>query len=351
MIQESEVGGTCKLRRKTLILMSVYVFLSLIIIGGCTNMQDKVTMKKLQYPDRPITVIVPFSVGGGMDLMARSLEKLAPAYLGQPLVVVNRPGGAGAIGWNELSGASADGYTIGITGMDMLLLPSYGPTKYYYPTALDPLVQVATVPMVLAIQAGQPWKTVNELIEYAKEHPSQLKFGHGGIGSFQHLLGEMLGLAAGITIEQVPFSGAGEVTAALLGGHIQLIFVNPMAVKEHVKNGTIRVLAVTGEQRMIDPIFVQVPTLKEKGLDIVLNNWFGVATPKEMPEEVKSRLAEGFKKIIADPEFIKNLTNAGLQVDYLGPKESQYKWLSDNEKLTRIIKETNVLDIIKAQKK
>lgn len=337
------------MRNPKMLLMMVYLFLSL-IVGGCTDIPNKAaTINK--YPDRPITVIVPFSVGGGIDLTARALEKLAPRYLGQPLVVVNKAGGAGATGWNELSGAKPDGYTVGMTTTDMLLLPAYGPTKYNYPTSLDPLVQVASLPMVMAVQAEQPWQTVDDLVQYAKKHPGELKFAHTGVGSFPHLLGEMFGLATGVAIEQVPFTGAGEVTAALLGGHVQFIMVNPMTVKEHVKNGTIRVLAVTSEQRMTDPAFSQVPTFKEQGLDIVLNNRFGVAAPKEMPVEVKNRLAAGFKAIVTDPEFIQNLENSGLPVEYLGPQESQFKWLSDNENLTRILKETNVLDKIKEQKK
>lgn len=339
------------MKEKKLILMAVYLFFTLLITGGCSTLKDKTTMTRLQYPEKPITVIVPFSVGGGLDLAARSLEKLAPKYLGQPLVVVNRPGGAGAIGWNELSGASPDGYTIGITGMDMLLLSSYGPTKFNYLTALDPLGQIASTPMSMAVQSDQPWETVDDLIKYAKKHPGELKFGHSGVGSFPHLLGEMFGQTSGIIIEQVPFMGGGEMVAALLGGHIQLIFVNPMAVKEHVRNGTIRVLAVTSKQRMSDPVFAKVPTFEEQGLDIVLSNWYGVAAPKEMPDDVKNKLAEGFKKIITDPEFINNIKNVGFQDDYLGPKELQEKWITDNETLTKILKQTDILEKIKAQKK
>ena len=336
--------------KKNLLIMVFSVFI-LIIIGGCSDISNKTTTTKRQYPDKPITVIVPFSVGGGMDLTARSLEKLAPKYLGQSLVVVNKPGGAGAIGWNELSGASPDGYTIGITGPDLLLLPSYGPTKYNYPTALDPLVQVASLPVVMAVQADQPWQTVDDLIQYAKKYPGKLKFAHSGVGSFPHLLGEMFGQAAGIPIEQVPFSGAGEVTAALLGGHVQLIFVNPMLVKEHVKSNAIRILAVTSEQRLTDSVFAQVPTFKEQGIDIVLYNWFGLAAPKELSAEVKNKLVEGFRAIVTDPEFIQNIKNAGLQVEYLDSKESELKWLSDSQKLKNILKETDILDKIKAQKK
>jgi len=110
-------------------------------------------------------MIVPFSVGGGIDLTARSLEMFAPQYLRQPLVILNKPGGAGTIGWNELSVANPDGYTLGITSLDILLLPSYGSTKYNYPTALDPLAQIASLPMVLAVQANQPWKTIDKILK------------------------------------------------------------------------------------------------------------------------------------------------------------------------------------------
>jgi tripartite-type tricarboxylate transporter receptor subunit TctC len=339
------------MQKKELLLLTVCLVFTLIIMGGCAGMQNKETNAKVKYPDKPITVIVPFSVGGGLDLTARSLEKLAPKYLGQPLVVVNKPGGTGVIGWNELAGAPPDGYTIGVTDSNILLQPLYGSTKYNYVTALSPLAQVSSLPMVMAVQTHQPWQTADDLIKYAKMHPGQLKFGHGGMGSFQHVIGEMFGQTAGITIEQVPFSGAGEVTAALLGGHVELIFVNPMVVKEHVKSGPIRVLAVSSEQRLVDPIFAQVPTFKEQGLDIVLNNWFGVAAPKEMPAELKNKLVEGFKAIVTNPEFIQNMQNAGLQVEYLGPKESEEKWLSDNQKLKKTLIETGVLDLIKAQKK
>ncbi|HWR42224.1 tripartite tricarboxylate transporter substrate binding protein [Sporomusa sp.] len=314
-------------------------------------MQSTPATTTTKFPDKPITVIVPFSVGSGLDLTARSLEKMAPKHLGQPLVIINKPGGAGTIGWNELAGTTPDGYTIGITAVDMLLLPLYGSAKYDYPTALQPLAQVTAVPLVLAVQSGQPWQTLNDLIEYAKKHPGQLKFGNGGVGGFTHVLGESVAQAAGISIEQVPFSGGGEATSALLGGHVELIFVNPMIIKEHVKNGTVRALAVTGEHRVSDPILAQIPTFKEQGLDISLNNWFGVAVPKEMPVEVKNKLSEGFKAIITDPEFTKNMSNVGLPVEYLGPQESQAKWLADSQKLTKTLQDTGVLEKIKAQRK
>jgi tripartite-type tricarboxylate transporter receptor subunit TctC len=303
-----------------------------------------------KYPDKPITIIVPYSAGGGMDLVARTLEKLAPKYLGQPLIVVNKPGGSGTIAWNDLTSANPDGYTIGITGVELLMQPLYGSTKYNYPTSLEPLAQIATSSMIVAVKADAPWKNIDDLIEYAKEHPGQLKFGHAGIGSFTHILGEMFGETVNINIEQVPFGGAGETTIALLGGHIQFAITNPMSIKEHVKSGTLRVLAVADGKRLADPVFHNVPTFKEQGVDVGCSYWYGIAAPKELPSEVKTKLVAGLKAIIADPEFQGIMKNIGLQVNYLGPEESAATWLADSQKLGKVVQETGILDRIKAQK-
>lgn len=321
------------------------------LIGGCSGMQPKTVNTTNKYPDKPITIIVPFSVGGGLDLVARALEKSAPKYLGQSLVVVNKPGGAGVIGLNELAAAKPDGYTVGTAGVEILLQSSYAPTKYDYATALTPLAQVSTSPLVLAVKSDEPWQTVDDLVRYAKHHPGQLKFGHSGVGSNTHLVGEMFGQATGISIEQVPFQGAGEATIALVGGHVQLIFVNPMLVKEHVKNGTLRVLAVADERRLIDPVFSDVPTLNEIGINVAFNNWQAIAAPKDIPADVKAKLAEGLKSMINDPEFKRNMEIAGMRVEYLGPRELEEKWLSENKKLSKVVQEAGILDLIKAQRK
>ncbi len=314
-------------------------------------MGKKTVTTTSKYPDKPITLIVPFGVGGGMDLVARLLEKTAPTHLGQPLVIVNKPGGAGTLGWNELAGATPDGYTISMTGIEVILQPLYGPTKYHYPSALEPLAQITEISLVMAIQSGQPWNNISDLIEYAKQHPGKIKFGHPGVGSMNHIAGETFAQAANIQLEQVPFQSAAESTASLLGGHIQVAFVTPASVKMHMKNGTIRVLAIAGEKRLADPIFADVPTFKEQGLDVIGSSWFGIAAPKGLPIEVKNKLANGFKTMINEPEFKKNIEQLGLQVNYLGPKETQERWLNDSEKLAKTIQETGILDKIKAQKK
>ncbi len=339
------------MRRSSLVLLATCLFILSIMLGGCTSMENKKVTTTRKYPDKPITLIVPFGVGGGTDLVARLLEKTAPTHLGQPLVIINKPGGAGNLGWNELAGATPDGYTLSMTGIEVLLQPLYGPTKYHYPTALEPIVQISESFMVIAVQAEQPWENADDLIAYAKQHPGQIKFGHGGVGGIAHLAGETFAKDANIHLQQVPYQSSAEIMASLLGGHIQVAFVTPASAKEYMKNGMIRVLAVSGEKRLADPIFANVPTFKEQGLDVIGSGCFGIAAPKGLPIEVKNKLANGLKTMINDPEFKKNIEQLGLQVNYLGPKETQERWLSDSENLTKAVQETGILDKIKAQKK
>ncbi|MDU4961652.1 MAG: tripartite tricarboxylate transporter substrate binding protein [Sporomusaceae bacterium] len=306
---------------------------------------------KSSYPEKPITMIVPFSVGGGVDLTARELEKLSLGELGQPLLVVNKPGGAGMLALNELVESAADGYTLGLVGTEVILHPLYGLAKYHYPTALEPIAQISAAPPVLVVQASQPWKNVFDLIAYAKENPGKLKFAHGGIGSLLHVTGEMFAKTVGIKIEQVPFRGGGEVAAALLGGHVQLAFLGPAALKEHVKNGSLRVLAVPGEKRLIDPVFSHIPTLKESGIDMVCDYWVGIGAPKGLPPEIKEKLSSNFKAVINNPKFQASQEKLGIELAYLDAPAAAAKWLEENEKFAKVVQETGIADLIKAQKK
>lgn len=338
------------MQKKCLVLSIVFCVFSFMMVGGCTNMENSLFPRSEKYPEKPIITLVSYSVGSGSDLLARLMEKESTQRLGQPLVIVNKPGGSGMVGWNELATARPDGYTIGISSVELLLNPLYGLAKYDYSTAMEPLAQIATAPLIMAVQAKQPWRNVDEFVRYGQEHPGQIKFGHQGIGSLGHITGELLAQTGNITFEQAPFLSSSELVTALLGGHIQVVFVNPAVVKEHIKDGTIRALAVASGRRLSDdPVFKDVPTFKELGYDIELDNWLGVAAPKELPDPIKRKLAEGLRDIVTDPEFKKNVEQLGFQYDYLGPKEAQEKWLSDSQKFSRIIQTTGILELIKAQ--
>jgi tripartite-type tricarboxylate transporter receptor subunit TctC len=337
-------------KKPVVLLISCLLGIS-IMMGGCGGMQTKPAATVSKYPDKPITMIVSFGVGGGADIIARELEKTALKHLGQPLVVINKPGGAGTIGWNELAAANPDGYTLGIVGNEIVLHPLYGETRYHYPSALEPVVQVSSQALMLAVQSNQPWETLDDLINYAKDHPGQLKFAHSGIGSMTHVVGETFAKTASITLQQVPFRGSSESLAALLGGHVQIAISGPAQIREHVKNGSMRILAVSTAERLADPIFSNAPTFKERGLDVVYSLWLGVGAPKGLPVEVKAKLAAGFKEMITSPEFKSSQEKLALQPDYLDQQATASKWLEESQKFTKVVKETGIADLIKAQKK
>ncbi|WP_418627304.1 Bug family tripartite tricarboxylate transporter substrate binding protein [Anaerosinus sp.] len=319
-------------------------------VSGCNNgLTDE--PDKVDFPTKPINVIMPFSAGGGGDLQARALEKLAPKYLGQSFIVTNKTGGGGTVGWNELAISSADGYTIGISATEVLLQPLYGETKYHYPTALEPLAQMSTAPCLIVVKADAPWENLTELINYCKENPRKVKFGHGGIGATSHLVGQIFAQKAEIDIEQVPFRGGAESTAALLGNHVQFVVANPGALIEQIRGGTIRALAVSSKERLMRPELEQVPTFEELGYDIILENWYGVVAPKEISPEVKEKLVKSIKAMILDSSFKENVEQLGFQVEYLDADQSKKKWIKDSENLKKILDDTGVLEQIQAQKK
>ncbi|WP_371372969.1 Bug family tripartite tricarboxylate transporter substrate binding protein [Sporomusa aerivorans] len=314
-------------------------------------MGSKETVAAEKYPAKPINVIVPFAAGGSSDMIARVLGKAATKQFGQSFVVVNMPGGAATIGMNELAGARPDGYTTGIVGASVFLQPLYGQTRYHYPTALEPVVQVASMPVVIATLTDRPWKNINELVNYAKQHQGEIKYGHPGLGTAPHITGEMVAKTVGADIVQVPFRGDSEALTALLGGHVQLIIAaTPTALKEHVQKGVIKILGVAEEHRLTILGLENVPTLKEQGIDVAFSLWNGIAAPKGLPAAEKAQLAVGFKEMINDPVFKKDMEDIGMSVQYLGPDEFSDQWIADNAKLTKIVKETGIIDLIAAQK-
>lgn len=328
----------------------LFVILISIMIGGCANAQGEtvITPKVEKFPNKPITIIVPFGVGGALDLVARLIETESIKHINQPMIIVNRPGASGSIGWNELVDANPDGYTIGISSSEIFLNPLYSVTKYNYPTALDPIAQIAIAPLLMVVRADQPWQNVSDLTNYAIQNPEKLKFSHSGIGTQNHILGEAFSKMSNIKMKQVPFQSASKAMAALLGGHVQIAIVNPASANEYLKSGMIKVLAVASEERMSDPLYANVPTFKEQGLNLVFTGRFGIAAPKDIPTEVKNQLAENLKAIITTPEFKKNIESMGLQYKYLGVEDSKNKWLLDNKILTEAVYETGIIDLIDA---
>jgi tripartite-type tricarboxylate transporter receptor subunit TctC len=328
----------------------VFTFILLFMLCWRFTFNDKSFPPDPNYPTHTITCIVPIAAGGAWDLIGRSMEKFGMVYFKQPLVVTNLVGGSGMIGWNELARAKPDGYTIGLVSATTLLQQHYGKTRYQYSSALEPIIQIASMPMLIVVRSDRPWDNINDLIKYAKEYPGELKFGHTGLGTVGHVTGEMLNEKAGIKISQVPFNGDSETLAALLGGHVQVIIAGLSSINEYVKIGGVKVLATSSAHRITNPIYKDVPTLQEQGVDVVFEQWCGIAVPKIMNKDTRWILERNLVAIVHDPEFREHMRNLGVDVDYLNSYSFREKWLKEAEEYGLMVQRTGIAEIVNNQR-
>ena len=264
------------------------------------------------YPAKPITMIVPFAPGGTVNLMGRLLANRMSEALGQTVIVENKPGGGGSIGANFVAKAPADGYTLLLATMGQQSIQPLLTKNLPYDAIKDfaPVALFSTVPNVLAVSADLPAKTVAELVEYAKQHPGKLNMASAGMGSVNHLTGELFMYRSGAKFEHVPYRGAGPATADLLSGQVQVLFANLPNVLAYIKPGKVRVLAVASEQR--SPAIPDVPTLAEAGVkDAVVESWYGVMAPAGTPPEVIRKLQDTVIDLAKDPSMIAHLAEQG----------------------------------------
>jgi tripartite-type tricarboxylate transporter receptor subunit TctC len=264
------------------------------------------------FPTRAITIIVPWSAGGGTDVLARALARSGQEHLGVPVVVENRPGGSGAVGLGEVLTARPDGYTLAILPVELAFLSQTG----IYPFSFDNFTKIMnlnTDPAALTVKAGR-FQDVDEFISYARANPGALKVGHSGTGLLWHLAAGTLALEADIDLVYVPFDGAAPAQAALIGGHIDAITVSGAEVSAQVRAGELQILAMMGESRL--EIFPDVPTLRELGIDVNINTFRGLGGPRDIPADRVAILHDAFKKMMEEPEFISTLENMGLGIDY-----------------------------------
>jgi tripartite-type tricarboxylate transporter receptor subunit TctC len=302
------------------------------------------------YPERPIKVIVPFAPGGSTDLIGRIVAKVAEQKLGKPLVIENKPGAGTMIGLNELAGARPDGYTIGMVTSTLVLQPLYGNTRYDYPNALQAVAQVAVTPPILATGAQSEWKTLKDLLAFAKANPKKVKYGITGIGNSSHIGPAQLARAAGVEIEPVTFDGGGPLMTALLGGHVSAAAGSPVDYKSQIEAGKLRALVSFGPERSTDPLLKDVPTAKELGYDAEIVSWTGVAGPKGLNPDIVRKLSDAFVAAMADPEVKAQIEKLGSDPVALDAAGFAQRWSSETAKLKQVVAETGILDLVKSQK-
>lgn len=262
------------------------------------------------YPSRPIELIVPVAAGGGTDLVGRSFAEAAKKYLPQPMIVNNKPGASGAIGMGELINAKPDGYKIGIIIVELAIIPNLGAVKF---TASDlrPIARLNADPPAITVRADAPWKNIEEFLADGRKRPNPMPIGNAGPGSIWHMAAAAFANKTDMPVSHVPFLGAAPAIVALLGGHVDAIAVSPGEVSSHVAAGKLRTLAVMADQRT-GGLFQDVPTLKERNIDLTVLAWRGLAVPKSTPQEIVDLLGDVAKKAADDPVFRNALAKANL---------------------------------------
>ena len=293
------------------------------------------------YPTKPITIIVPFSAGGTTDILARILGQFMSKDLGQPVVVDNRAGAGGNIGAQAVARAAPDGYTLlmGTVGTHAINQSLYKKLAFDPIKDFAPLSRVALVPNLLVANPSQPFKTVKEMIDYAKANPGKITFGSSGNGSSIHLSGELFKHMAGVEMQHVPYRGSAPAVTDLLGGQIAVMFDNMPSAIGYVKSGKLRPLAVTTPKR--SPALPDVPTIAEAGVPgYEATSWFGLLAPAKTPAPVVAKLNASILKALADPEVKAKMAEQGAEP--YGEKPEQFAQFiqSETEKWGKIVKQS-----------
>lgn len=279
------------------------------------------------YPSRTITLIVPFAAGGSSDLIARAVAEKAEQYLGQSMVVVNRPGGSTNVGLSELVEAEPDGYTLGTVSPAMTQQFATGATSYNYVQELTAVGQISNVPYVLAVDANTPFQSLDNMVAFARDNPHALKYGTAGAVSATYSSFARFGIENDILIDPVHFDGGARAMAAMLGGHVQASWQAPSDFRANVEAGSIRPLAVAGEDRM-EGLYAEVPTFREQGYEVIDQLWTGLAAPAGLPPDVLARLEYALEQIVSDPDTQQKIAELGLRAEFLDGAGFAEKWVA-----------------------
>jgi tripartite-type tricarboxylate transporter receptor subunit TctC len=292
------------------------------------------------YPNKPITIVVPFVAGGSTDVTARAIGQKLSTQLGQPIVVENKPGAGSTIGVAYVAKAPPDGYTLLFTTISMAINASLRPKLTYDSIKdLQPIIQISSLPLVLVINPNLPPKTFQEFIAYAKANAGKLNYASSGSGTSPHLAGEMFKTMTGISMAHIPYKGNAPVLNDLLAGQVDAHFGLVPGMLPYIKSGKLRALAVTTKTRVAS--LPDVPTIMELGYpNYEINSWQGLFAPANTPPDIITKLNETTNRILSDPEFRAVLAKEGS--DPVGGSVSQFSAhvLSEVNKWAKVVKDS-----------
>ena len=294
------------------------------------------------WPNKPVTLVVPFPPGGTTDVLARALaDKLGPV-LGQSVIVESKPGAGATLGADYVAKGKADGYTLLVGAVHHTIATSvYKKLAYDFQKDFAPITTVALVPNVLVINASTPATDVKSLVTLGKAAPNPFSYGSNGNGTAQHLIGTQFQALTGMPLLHVPYKGSGPLTTDLLGGQVQMSFDTVTPVLQHIRAGKLRALAVTTAKR--SSALPDVPTLDESGLKgFDSGTWFGILAPVATPKDVVARLSSEMVKVIRSPDFRKRMEEIGAEPIGDTPEQMARLIKDDTDRYARLVKEAKV---------
>mgnify|MGYP001347411247 CR=1 FL=1 len=291
------------------------------------------------YPNKPIRVVVPYSPGGGTDVLSRAIGERLGVALGQSVVVENRPGANGAIGSEAVAKSAPDGYTLVVVTGTHVINPFLQKVPFDTLNDFTPVTFAAISKMVLVAGLQQPFTTIKELIAYAKANPAKLTIGNSEAATM--LTGELLKLMAGIELQQVPYKGGAPLMSDVVGGHIPLAVTSVTTVMPFYKSQKLRVLGVTSKQR--SGAMPEVPTIAEAGVPgYEVLSWYVILGPKGMPKMIAERLQREVAKIVAAPAMKERFDTLGAEAAATTPDETAAIMKADMEKWAGVIQKVGI---------
>ena len=264
------------------------------------------------YPDKPITVINPWTSGGPADTVARPVLQKLSERLGQPIIMENKSGANGVIGCAFVARAAPDGYTLLFSHVGPITISPAVQKDMPYDSVRDfkPITQIVSAPTVLLVRPSLPIHNLKELVDYARANPGKLSYGSVGPGSTTHLAGEILSTMADIKLLHVPYKGAAPVVNDMLGGSIDMSFLNIAGAISYVKSGQLRAIGVTTLKR--SPLLPDLPTISEAYPGFEVNSWYGLMAPAKTPDDIVDMLQKQVAEIIRSPDIVELFSRNGL---------------------------------------
>jgi tripartite-type tricarboxylate transporter receptor subunit TctC len=314
-------------------LQSLFAVLALMCVAALPARAE-------DYPSKPVRLIIPFPPGGSNDVVGRMVANGLSQRLGQQVYVDNRSGAGGILGTEACANATPDGYTICIISIAHAVNPALYSLKYDSIKAFTPISILATGPNVLVVNPELPVHSVADLVKLAKEKPGQLDYASAGVGSFQHLGGELFKLTAGVNLVHVPYKGGGPAMQDVIGGHVKIMFSSLIQTTPFIKTGQLRALGTGGTKR--SPVLPDVPTIGETVTGYDAENWWGIVASAGLPKAIVEKLHKEIQATLENPDLKAQFAREGAQTLDMSSAEFAKYIQSEIDKWGRVVKEGNI---------